>query len=125
METPTSIRRSEPEVVWGIERLEAAVDPDEMASTNTVPPGRDVGSDVGVSVGGRGVKVGGRGVLVISGVSVGGRGVNVGPAGVCVIVADDVGVGVNVGGTDVFVGVGVGGTCDTSPVSKGFGRPVP
>lgn len=106
-------------MVWGIARPDVAVVPDEMASSDRAPPGWDVGSDVGVSVDGRGVNVGGRGVLVITGVSVGGRGVNVGETGVFV------GAGVNVGGTDVFVGVGVGGVCDTPHVSKGFGRPVP
>ncbi len=52
METPTSIRRSEPEVVCEMERLEVAVKPDNAASTKGTPPGWDVGSDVGVSVAG-------------------------------------------------------------------------
>lgn len=78
IETPTSIKRFVPAVVWEIVKLELVVVPVVTASTCGEPPGVEVG--VGVLVG--------SGVLL----------------GVGVGVSVDVGVGVKVG---VSVGVGV------------------
>jgi len=111
METPTRIRRFEPEDVCEIVKLEPVVVPVDTASTCGELPG--VGVWVGVLVG---VGVGGTGVLVGVGVGVGGTGVlvgvGVGGTGVLVGVGVLVGSGVlvGVGGTGVLVGVAVGGT---------------
>ena len=89
IETRTSIRRFEPEVVWEMERLAPAVVPEEPAATSGMPPDREVGVGVGVSVG--------VGVMVGEWVAVGvfeDGGVKV---GVGVSVAVGAGPGVSVG----------------------------
>ena len=85
IETPASIRRPAPEVVWERVRLEPLVVPEETASTAGILPGGEVAPAVGVAVGGSGV-----GVMVALSVGVD---VGEGPA-----------VSVGVG---VFVGTGV------------------
>ena len=95
IETPTNIRRSAPEVVWEMVRLEPPVLPEEMASTAGLLPGGEVEPPVGVEVGGSGVSVG---VGVRVPVSVG-VGVGEGPA-VSVGVGVGEGPGVSVGGAE-------------------------
>ena len=50
IETPTSIRRSDPEVVWEMVMLEPAVVPEEMASTWGMLEGSGVAVGVAVLV---------------------------------------------------------------------------
>ena len=60
IETPTSIRRKAPEVVWEMVRLEPAVEPEDTASTSAISPGIGVwvgGVVVGVGLPGSGVGV--------------------------------------------------------------------
>ncbi len=102
IETPTSIKRSEPEVVWEMERLAPLVVPEETASTSGMLPGKEVAVGVGVSIG-----VGGIGVSEGVGVMVGDNGVLV--VGTGVLVGIGVGGLVGVGGINVGVSVGVGG----------------
>src|SRR3990172_2473784 len=110
METPTRIRRFEPEVVCEIVKLEPVVVAVDTPSTCGELPGVDVGVGVPAGVGVLvdvevgvfvGVAVGGTGVLV--GVAVGGTGVLVGVA----VDGTGVLVGVAVGGTGVLLGTGV------------------
>src|SRR3990172_2090447 len=96
IETPTSTSRSAREVVWVRLRLEAAVVPEETASTAGTPPVWVVGSGVGVSVGRIGVFAG-VGVKVPVEVAVGrGSGVSLG-VGLGPGVSVSVGVGVLLG----------------------------
>jgi len=109
IETPTSMRRPEPEVVWEMERMSVLVVPEETASTTAL------GVSVGVSGNGVFVDVGGTGVSVGVEVSVGGDGVFVDVGGTGV----SVGVGVSVGGDGVFVDVGGPGVSVDVGVSVG------
>src|SRR3990172_2581386 len=118
IETPTSISRSAPDVAWVRLRLEAAVVPEETASTAATRRVWVVGSGVGVSVGRIGVFVG-VGVKVSVEVAVGlgsgmSLGVGLGPGvsvsvGVGVLLGVSVSVGTEVGlGVLVSVGLGAG-----------------
>ena len=99
METPTSIKRLDPEVVCVMDRLDPAVVPEDTASTS----GALYGGGLGVFVAGIVVFVGGTGEEVGPDVSVARCGVNV-----AVFIAVLVGANVNVGkSVNVAVGFGV------------------